>query len=897
MNEVIRGIHVVKLHAWEDNFSQRIAEIREKELRALKGEGEPCTMLGCAIRGIVASQTLTIACFGISGRKYLDALCVFFWATTPVLISIITFATYSLIGNELTAATVFTSVALFNMLIGPLNAFPWVLNGLVEVSHESYALFDVGATTCLEAAARTAGRQAHHCIVLLCFARPPVASLPQAWVSIKRIDEYLSVTDVEPRALPHELPGGDSGLPEITAQAASFSWAGPDEAVLRNIDFSLGRRELVCVTGKVGTGKSSLLLGLLGEMNTVSGTVTLNPALSDVSRRGIGFVAQEPFIQNATIRDNILFGTSMDEDYYQSVLAACALDRDIAQLSGGDMTEIGENGTNLSGGQKARLCLARSAYQRCAVYLLDDPLAALDAKVAAHVLVECICGLMGSSARVLCTHNKEAVSRADRVFLAADGTIQPLCQGGVEAEVFSAQPGAGLGSSSNDGGNDKGRDTVDESGVEVPEGALHGLTDEEERDVGVVALTVYRRYWHAVGTTLAVCVLLSMLLMQASRNLSDWWLSFWISHSGNASSAPGKAMAHMAGGHALVSDVEETASLFLGIYGAISAGNALFTLARSFLFAYAGVRAARIMQQDMLKGVMGATLRFFQTTPIGRLVNRFSSDVYGVDDSLPFIANIFFAQSFGFLGSIVVSCYGLPYFAIALVPLGLLYYYVQKYYRQTSREVKRLGSISRSPMYAHFTETLAGVATVRAHRCGARFLQENVDRLHGNQVAVYTEQSVSQWLSIRLQLIAVIMVTCVSFIAAAEHHLSHVDAGLVGLAVSYALSITGLLQGIVTSFTETEKEMVAVERMQQYALAPQEPSEELPPGPPFPSWPRQGHVVFDNVVLRYAPGAPNSLDGVTLSIAHGDKVGVVGRTGAGKSSLFQVCSVSTEASG
>jgi len=192
---------------------------------------------------------------------------------------------------------------------------------------------------------------------------------------------------------------------------------------------------------------------------------------------------------------------------------------------------------------------------------------------------------------------------------------------------------------------------------------------------------------------------------------------------------------------------------------------------------------------------MGATLRFFQTTPIGRLVNRFSSDVYGVDDSLPFIMNIFFAQGFGLVGSIAVSCYGLPYFAIVLLPLGCIYYYVQRYYRQTSREVKRLGSISRSPMYAHFTETLTGVATVRAFRSGARFLTANVGRLHDNQVAVYTEQSVSQWLSIRLQLIGVIMVTSVSFIAAAEHHLSHVDAGLVGLAISYALSITGLLQG------------------------------------------------------------------------------------------------------
>jgi len=566
------------------------------------------------------------------------------------------------------------------------------------------------------------------------------------------------------------------------ARGAAFSWQTSKPPTLADVNISLHAAEFVCVTGKVGAGKSSFLLGLLGEMKTTAGTVIFHPSLAAAAGLGggIGYVAQEPFIQNASMRDNILFGRDMDQQYYNTVLAACALDRDLALLPVGDLTEIGENGTNLSGGQKARLCLARAAYQRCKVYFLDDPLAALDAHVAAQVLSACICGLMAGSLRVLCTHNRQAVALAGRVLEVVEGSVIQVSK---DVAVLAAP------AQEDDIIADPPVDADEEAMVtEEPSLVAKALMSEEERDIGVLDSAVYRTYWHAVGTALAITVLLSMLLMQASRNLSDWWLAYWVSHSDpnhNATWDPLRPPIHDS----------SSGTLFLEIYGGISASNAVFTLFRSFLFAYAGVRAARCMQQGMLKGVMGATLRFFQTTPIGRLVNRFSSDVYGVDDSLPFIMNIFFAQGFGLVGSIAVSCYGLPYFAIVLLPLGCIYYYVQRYYRQTSREVKRLGSISRSPMYAHFTETLTGVATVRAFRSGARFLTANVGRLHDNQVAVYTEQSVSQWLSIRLQLIGVIMVTSVSFIAAAEHHLSHVDAGLVGLAISYALSITGLLQG------------------------------------------------------------------------------------------------------
>lgn len=435
--------------------------------------------------------------------------------------------------------------------------------------------------------------------------------------------------------------------------------------------------------------------------------------------------------------------------------------------------------------------------------------------------------------------------------------------------------------------------------------------EEEEKEKGVVRLAVYSAYWRAVGSCLSPLVLLSLLLMQASRNTSDWWLSYWISHSHNGHNS--SAQLHMdrtetspllldarfllsvadgfqkSGNGSLpetdLTDAEDNVSFYLTVYGSLAGANSLFTLMRAFFFAYGGICAAQVLHRQLLASVLKAPVAFFDTTPIGRIINRFSSDLYAIDDSLPFQLNIFLAQIFGILGVLVITCYGLPWFMLCLAPLGLVYYRVQHYYRHTSRELKRLSSVSLSPLYAHFSESILGLATIRAFRQTEVFKKENMDRLTVNQRAQYSTQAAARWLDLRLRMLGVAIVGSIAFIAVIQHHYQGVDPGLVGLAITYSLSVTGLLGGVVMFFTETEKQLVSVERTSHYIT---NIASECWDGTLFPPshWPRDGIVRYRGVHMRYRQGLPDALNGVSFETQPGEKLGIVGRTGSGKSSLF-----------
>uniref|UniRef100_A0A8C4Z714 ATP-binding cassette, sub-family C (CFTR/MRP), member 10 n=1 Tax=Gadus morhua TaxID=8049 RepID=A0A8C4Z714_GADMO len=764
VTELLFGVRVIKFYTWEPHFAHKISDCRQRELSHLK----------------------TI--------KYLDAVCVYTWAALPVVVSILTFLTYVLLGHQLTATKVFTTLALVGMLILPLNCFPWVLNGVLE-----------------------------------------------AYVSLERIQRFL------------QLPNQD------------LQCCG----VLQG--------SLVVVVGRVGCGKSSLLAAITGELTRLSGAVHV------VGREGgFGLATQEPWIQHATVRDNILFGRKYDYVFYQAVVEACALSEDLNVLPQGDRTEVGENGVTLSGGQKARLALARAVYMEKDIYLLDDPLAAVDAQVAQHLMQKCIMGILRGKTRILCTHRIEFVERADLVVLMDNGTIvktgrhdvypteniptvplEPhtvwpvLCwvglPGGAEVELEE-------GVSSLE---------VEEKLVMVEED--EDRSGEEHKEAGGLAWAVYRAYWRAVGGALAATILLSLLLMQASKNVSDWWLSHWISELRNNASP--------------FSNISSDVKFYLTVYASIASANTLFTAARAFLFAYGAIRAATVVHDRLLGRVLQATMGFFDATPTGRVLNRFSSDVSGVDDGLPFVLNILLANVFSLAGTLAVMAWSLPWVLAALLPLALLYHRTQRFYRHSSRELKRLSSVTLSPLYSHFSETLSGLATIRASHASARFEEESKRRLDNNQRCLFLSNAAMQWLDIRLQLVGVALVTGISTIAVLQHRYGSVDPGLVGLSLSYSLSITGLLSGLIFSFTQTEMQMVSVERTEEYSTClPTEPQDHNPQVPA--SWPERGQLEFNGAVLCYREGLTNALDGVTLRVHPGEKVGVVGRTGSGKSSLF-----------
>ncbi|KFU84875.1 Multidrug resistance-associated protein 7 [Chaetura pelagica] len=835
MTEFLCGIRVIKFYTWEKHFSTRINACRAKELQKLRA------------------------------IKYLDAACVYLWAALPVVVSIAVFITYVLLGHQLTATKVFTTLALVEMLILPLNNFPWVLNGTLE-----------------------------------------------AKVSLDRIQRFLELVDQDLEAY-YALGGPSDTATAMEMQCAAFSWAPVEKESTRQPlsagtlplyieNLSVRKGMLLGVVGKVGSGKSSLLAAITGELIKQGGRVYV----CDLEQ-GFGLATQEPWIQFTTVRENILFGREYDARLYKEVVEACALSEDLNILPARDQTEVGENGVTLSGGQKARIALARAIYQEKELYLLDDPLAAVDADVANHLMQKCILGVLKHKTRILCTHRTEFLEKADALLLIDNGKIVKT---GTPADILPLVEAFPKVKDVDKRQKNKAPDEQDlEEAVETErEGSTQNnnlIHKEEEKKEGAVAFQVYKAYWKAVGSCLMLSILFALLLMQASRNISDWWLSHWISRISQTANT--SVMAFSASLPSpelllfftlgLVSPIEAVdttpvpsngsldVNFYLIVYGSIAGANSLFTLLRAFLFAYGTIRAATVIHYQLLQRVLKATITFFDTTTTGRILNCFSSDLYTVDDSLPFMLNIFLANVYGLLGMLVIITYGLPWIGLVLLPLAALCFSVQRYYRHTSRELKRFCSVTLSPIYTHFSETLSGLSSIRAMRATQRFELENQLRLERNQRCLFASNTAMQWLDIRLQMIGVAVVTAIAGVALIQHQKQLGNPGLVGLALSYALSLTNLVSGLIFSFTVTETMMVSVERTEEYTTdIPIEPQDKLVQV--AADWPSQGLVEFQQVVLSYQVGLPNALDGVSFTFYPGEKVGIVGRTGSGKSTIF-----------
>ncbi|XP_008565012.1 PREDICTED: multidrug resistance-associated protein 7 isoform X2 [Galeopterus variegatus] len=835
MTELLSGIRVIKFCGWEQALGARVEACRARELGRLR---------------VI---------------KYLDAACVYLWAALPVVISIVIFITYVLMGHQLTATKVFTALALVRMLIFPLNNFPWVISGLLE-----------------------------------------------AKVSLDRIQHFLNLPNHNPQAYYSPDPPTEPST-VLELDGALFSWDPIGTSQQTFISHLKVKKDmLVGIVGKVGCGKSSLLAAIAGELHRLRGQV----AVWGLSK-GFGLATQEPWIQFATIQDNILFGKTFDAQLYGKVLEACALNDDLSILPAGDQTEVGEKGVTLSGGQRARIALARAVYQEKELYLLDDPLAAVDADVANHLLHRCILGLLSNTTRLLCTHRTEFLERADVVLLMEAGR---LIQAGPPSEILPlVQP---VPKASTEDGQESDSDTAPsvqnpektKVGLEVEQSSSGRLLQEESKKEGAVALHVYQAYWRAMGWGLGLAMLFSLLLMQATRNAADWWLSHWISQlkaSKNSSQevpastslgstglfspqlllfSPGSLYNPVFLLPKAVHNGSSDIRFYLTVYATIAGVNSLCTLLRAVLFAAGTLQAATMLHRRLLHRVLMVPVTFFDSTPTGRVLNRFSSDVACADDSLPFILNVLLANAAGLLGLLAVLGSGLPWLLLLLPPLSIIYYRVQHHYRASARELRRLGSLTLSPLYTHLADTLAGLPVLRAAGATYRFEEENQRLLELNQRCQFAASATMQWLDIRLQLMGAAVVSAIAGIALVQHQQGLANPGLVGLSLSYALSLTGLLSGLVSSFTQTEAMLVSVERLEEYSCdLPQEPQDRpLQTHQLGIGWLSQGSVEFQDVVLVYRPGLPNALDGVTFRVQPGEKLGIVGRTGSGKSSLLLV---------
>uniref|UniRef100_A0A8C5IX28 ABC-type glutathione-S-conjugate transporter n=1 Tax=Junco hyemalis TaxID=40217 RepID=A0A8C5IX28_JUNHY len=632
---------------------------------------------------------------------------------------------------------------------------------------------------------------------------------------------------------------------------------------------SVPQGSLLAVVGQVGAGKSSLLAALLGELEATEGCVTIKDTAA--------YVPQQAWVLNASVEDNILFGKEMDETWFNRVTEACALHPDLETFPAGQKSEIGEKGINLSGGQKQRVSLARAVYQRAAIYLLDDPLAAVDAHVGQHIFEHVLGpnGLLKDKTRVLVTHTINILPQVDNIVFLVDGMIsesgsyQELLQrNGAFADFLRSHITAEEKAPAGFPGNPDGLESFF-LGLSI-NFSLHitSLTTSSPALSAHVSLQVragvYGAYLQAAGRVLCVYVLLSFTCQQAVAFSRGYWLSLWADdpvHNGT----------------------QQLTELRLGVFGALGVVQALGRFACTAAVLLGGVLASHQLFLQLLSNVMRSPMLFFEQTPTGHLLNRFSRDMDAVDSVIPDKLKSVLGFLFNLLEIYLVIVVATPWAAMAIVALTVLYAAFQHFYVSTSCQLRRLEAASRSPIYSHISETFQGSSVIRAHRDQQRFISKSNFLVDENQRICFPGAVADRWLATNLEFLGNGIVLFAALFAAMGR--TQLSPGTAGFSLSSALQITGVLNWMVRSWTEVENNSVAVERVREYLKAPKEAPWTLNGKLQGQVWPTEGRIEFRNYSLCYRPGLELALRRVSVTINGHEKIGITGRTGAGKSSL------------
>ncbi|KAJ3136628.1 hypothetical protein HDU90_003004 [Geranomyces variabilis] len=908
-NEVLQGIRIIKYFGWEPQFIARVMAARASEL----------------------STTRKLAfCF------------VGFHATTSftaLLTSFTTFVIYTTVaGRSLNPQTAFTAIALLAQVSQMMQFLPYLMMEItqVKVSYDRVANFLLGKelekysnepraeTSCassgLDSDTDTVGE-----IPLVGFTHATFTyfgneeATADAPAAEKKVDE--AVIDIAE-------PATEADAPAAAASAEPTN----SEFTLRDIDLNFPTGGLCVVAGPTGSGKSSLLLALLGEMKRVSGTQHLpdprRPIPNPVTglHSGVAYVAQTPWLIHATIRDNILFGCPYDAERYQKVVEACALIRDFQTLPGGDLTEIGEKGVNVSGGQKARISLARAAYSRASIIILDDVLAAVDAPTARHLLRECLVGWMADRTRIVVSHAVGLlVPCADFVVCLKDGTV--VAQGPPSRIVENKDADGLYGMSldnilDEDKENEDGEPAADGPSAATKQGEGTKLVDEEERATGSVKLAIYWAYMKAAGgVPFLIIFVFSMICVNTSTLALDWWLKKWtdtapdtaINALGMGSASAGSGGLWGSGLNAFLVPVFRTAvgympsmmmatgeippveplppaippspehsvNYYITIYAILGVVSIFFTVAQTLFLVIRAVGAANNLHKQLFEKIMGAPLRFFEITPLGRIVNRLSKDVKFLDQECVWAFESFVGQVFRGIYTLGLITYVSPPFIGGIIPIAFVYISIARQYLSTSREMKRLESTSRSPLYSQFSETITGATTIRAFGAEERLLVQQRDKVDANHRAYFLLWAANRWLCLRTDVIGVF----IALFAGIAVVVGDIGAGWAGLAITYALNLSESLLWTVRMHAEMEMSMNSVERILEYTKIEQEPAAVIEDNRPAPNWPQKAKVEVRDLTIRYSPELPAVLKNLNFTIEGGHKVGVVGRTGAGKSTL------------
>uniref|UniRef100_A0A669CM45 ABC-type glutathione-S-conjugate transporter n=1 Tax=Oreochromis niloticus TaxID=8128 RepID=A0A669CM45_ORENI len=711
-------------------------------------------------------------------------------------------------------------------------------------------------------------------MALINILKTPLSQLPfaisttlQAVVSLKRLGKYLCSEELKME-----------NVSKAPLKNGTFSWK--IHFFVDRISVSVPRGSLVAVVGPVGSGKSSLLSAMLGETEKRSGQVTV--------KGSVAYVPQQAWIQNATVQDNIIFGREKLKTWYHRVLEACALLPDLDILPAGDATEIGEKGLNLSGGQKQRVSLARAVYRKADVYLLDDPLSAVDAHVGQHIFDKVIGpkGVLRDKTRILVTHGMSFLPQADLILVLVDGEItesgsyqELLSRHGAFADFIhtfasterkesAIQRGKEtfqtlvLGDTTNT--NLQNMEPVSETDQEqVPED-LGKLTEADKARTGRVRLDMYKKYFKTIGLAIIIPIVFLYAFQQGASLAYNYWLSKWADDP-------------------VVNGTQIDTDLKLTVFGALGFVQGVAIFGTTVAISICGIIASRHLHMDLLNNVLHSPMSFFESTPSGNLLNRFAKEIDAIDCMVPEGLKMMLSYVFKLMEVCIIVLMATPFAAVIILPLSFLYAFVQSFYVATSCQLRRLEAVSRSPIYTHFNETVQGASVIRAFGEQSRFILQANDRVDFNQTSYFPRFVATRWLAVNLEFVGNGVVLAAAILSVMGK--STLSPGIVGLAVSHSLQVTGILSWIVRSWTDVENNIVSVERVNEYADTPKEASWSIESSSLPQAWPQNGTIEFQDYGLQYRKGLELALKGITLHIHEREKVGIVGRTGAGKSSL------------
>lgn len=857
MREILNNMKMVKYYAWEDAYESNVQDIRSSEIQNVR------------------RMQYT--------RNFMIALAM----SLPNIASLTTFLSMYKVNNMgRTPSNVFSSLSLFQVLSIQMFFFPIALSTGIDMIIGLGRLQDLLETPEEDPNLREE-------IKPLPDLDPSIALKVEhasfEWEDYELMDaeekKRLEASESEKqrkKRLAKEAKAkkmkGESTKDDTKAKPAEKENEKKDSEVktftkFTDLNFEVKKGEFVMITGPIGTGKTSLLNALAGSMKKTGGRVQVNGHL---------LMGGYPWIQNATVKNNILFGSPYNKERYETVIRVCSLDADLKILPAGDNTEIGERGINLSGGQKARINLARSVYRDEDIFLFDDVLSAVDARVGKLIMDECLCGLLANKTRILATHQLSLIEKADKIIvLGTDGSFEfgPIAEMKEKNQTlinllqFASQSKKEGDEENEEEDEDEIEQKEDQEKLELQKEITNKtnddghLTSKEERAVNSIKFKIYKEYMKAGAGKWAWFVIVAYIAIITATTFctlfSSVWLSFWTEDKFKGRST----------------------SFYMGLYSFFVFASYLFMSMQFTMVCHIGVLASKWLNLRAVHRILHAPMSYLDTTPLGRILNRFTKDTDSLDNELTESVRLLLYQLGNIIGVCVMCIVYLPWFAIAIPFLLFIFVFIADHYQSSGREIKRLEAIQRSFVYNNLNEVLGGMETIKYYRSEERFLAKSDYLINKMNEAGYLSIAVQRWVAIFLDIIAVAFALIITLLCVTRAF--PIGPASVGVLLTYVLQLPGLLNTVLRALTQTENDMNSAERMVTYATdLPMEAAYRKPECTPPESWPQKGEIDFQNVDFAYRPGLPIVLKNLTMSIGSGEKIGICGRTGAGKSTIM-----------